>query len=104
MATGTLYAQADLTDLLDDAQDAADAHRSPRAPAPPPGQGGAHAGAPAGTFGGVIVSGLEAGVAPTETITANGRPGNDSDGDLPGQCPLCGMDTQGTSAQGADDE
>jgi hypothetical protein len=103
LAAGSLQAQseADLLDVMEDAHNADLAHRSPRAPATPPGQGAGHAG-PGGTFGGVIVSGLEAGVPPTETIGLNGRPGHDSGGDPPpGQCPLCGTDFQGTEAQGA---
>jgi hypothetical protein len=103
VGAGTTWAQseADLLDAMEDAHNADLAHRSPRAPATPPGQGAGHAG-PGGTFGGVIVSGLENGERPTESISLNGRPGNDSGGDLPGQCPLCGMDPQGTEAQGVE--
>jgi len=78
--------------------------RDEHAPPTPPGlQNGPGAGKV--TFGELIVSGIRAGVTPTETLTTNGRPGaggsGGSGGDTPGKCPLCGMDSQGTEAQGA---
>ncbi|HKQ28230.1 MAG TPA: hypothetical protein VJT77_06485 [Burkholderiales bacterium] len=99
----------DLMVMLDDGSyvpaDVADVAGSRRPPIPPglekktdvPGQGKVN-------FGDLIISGLRAGVQPTESISLNGKPGagGDEGGVRPGGGGPGGMDPQGTEAQGAE--